>query len=256
MTQNRAMATTVSVLLVGGPTAVIEIGGMRFLTDPTFDPPGDYPMAGARKLTKLTGPALPVEEIGPIDAVLLSHDQHADNLDHAGRELLKNVPLVLTTSEGGPRVGGRVLPNWEQVAVGTVTVTGVPAQHGPDGTTHLTGEVTGFVLSGEGLPTVYVSGDNASLDVVREIKSRIGQIDHAVLFAGCARTELIDGPLTLTADDASEAAQILGVSSVVPVHAEGWAHFTESVDDLLVSFTSAYISDVLTMIEPGETVTL
>jgi L-ascorbate metabolism protein UlaG (beta-lactamase superfamily) len=249
------MTTTVSVLLVGGPTTVIEIGGVRLLTDPTFDPPGDYP-TGERKLTKLTPPAVPVEAIGPVDAVLLSHDQHADNLDHSGRELLKDVPLVLTTGEGAPRVGGQVLPNWERTTVGAVTVTGVPAQHGPDGTTHLTGEVTGFVLSGDGLPTVYVSGDNASLDVVRSISSRIGPIDHAVLFAGCARTALIDGPLTLTAGDAAEAARILGVRTVVPVHAEGWAHFTENVDDLVASYASASLSDVLSVIRPGETAVL
>jgi hypothetical protein len=46
--------------------------------------------------------------------------------------------------------------------------------------------VTGFVLSGEGLPTVYVSGDNASLDVVRTIAGRVGPVDVAVLFAGGA----------------------------------------------------------------------
>jgi L-ascorbate metabolism protein UlaG (beta-lactamase superfamily) len=100
---------------------------------------------------------------------------------------------------------------------------------------------------------VYVSGDNASLDVVREIKSRIGEIDVAVLFAGAARTALIDGDLTLTADDAAEAADILGVRAVVPVHTEGWTHFTENIDDLLVSFTARVNSDVLEMIEPGGT---
>ena len=31
---------TLTALLVGGPTAVLEYGGLRLLTDPTFDPPG------------------------------------------------------------------------------------------------------------------------------------------------------------------------------------------------------------------------
>jgi hypothetical protein len=69
-------------------------------------------------------------------------------------------------------------------------ITGVPAQHGLAGTEHLTGEVRGFVLSGDGLPTVYIGGDNASLGVVREVADHAGPIDVAVLFAGRARSPL------------------------------------------------------------------
>ena len=47
----------VGVRLVGGPTALIEMGGLRFLTDPTFDPPGDHPV-GNRVLVKTRGPAV------------------------------------------------------------------------------------------------------------------------------------------------------------------------------------------------------
>jgi L-ascorbate metabolism protein UlaG (beta-lactamase superfamily) len=251
------MTAELTVRLVGGPTAVIELGGVRLLTDPTFDPPGDHP-TGNRVLTKTTGPAVPAEQVGPVDAVLLSHDQHPDNLDGSGRAMLAGVPLVLTTAEAADRLGGpaRALPSWERTAVGAVTVTGVPAQHGPDGTTHLTGPVTGFVLSGDGLPTVYVSGDNASLDVVRAVAERTGPIDVAVLFAGAARTALIDGNLTLTAEDAAEAARILGVRTVVPVHAEGWAHFTQGVDDLVAAYADAGLADRLHVLSPGETATL
>jgi L-ascorbate metabolism protein UlaG (beta-lactamase superfamily) len=251
------MTAELTVRLVGGPTAVIELGGVRLLTDPTFDPPGDYP-TGNRVLTKTTGPAVPAEQVGPVDAVLLSHDQHPDNLDVSGRALLAGVPLVLTTAEAADRLGGRAtaLPSWERAAVGAVTVTAVPAQHGPDGTSHLTGPVTGFVLTGDGLPTVYVSGDNASVDVVRAVAERTGPVDVAVLFAGAARTALIDGYLTLTAQDAAEAARVLGARTVVPVHAEGWAHFTQGVDDLVTAYAAAGLADRLHVLSPGETATL
>jgi L-ascorbate metabolism protein UlaG (beta-lactamase superfamily) len=71
---------------------------------------------------------------------------------------------------------------------------------------------------------------------VRLVGGRIGPVDVAVLFAGAARTPLIDGYLTLTAADAAEAAQVLGARTVIPVHAEGWAHFTQGVDDLAVAY--------------------
>jgi L-ascorbate metabolism protein UlaG (beta-lactamase superfamily) len=76
---------------IGGPTLLVEIDGLRLLTDPTFDAPGEY-ASGALTLTKLRGPAIDARAIGPIDAVLLSHDQHADNLDPAGRRLVTKCP--------------------------------------------------------------------------------------------------------------------------------------------------------------------
>jgi len=51
---------TLSITLIGGPTALIEIDGFRILTDPTFDAPGAYQLPHV-KLEKLSGPALEPE---------------------------------------------------------------------------------------------------------------------------------------------------------------------------------------------------
>jgi hypothetical protein len=89
-------------------------------------------------------------DLGRIDAVLLSRDQHPDNLDHSGRALLAEVPLTLTTPSGAGRLGGTAqgLAPWQTATLqrpggGTVTVTAAPALHGPEGSEELTGEVTG-----------------------------------------------------------------------------------------------------------------
>ena len=80
------MASAPTLRLVGGPTALITYGGLRLLTDPTFDPPGEYPRPGTEiVLSKLDGPAVELEDVMPVDAVLVSHDHHSDNLDHSGR---------------------------------------------------------------------------------------------------------------------------------------------------------------------------
>ncbi|MGO8777785.1 MAG: hypothetical protein ACLPJW_17705 [Rhodomicrobium sp.] len=57
-----------SLTLIGGPTVLIELGLLRFLTDPTFDEPGDYQLPYVT-LKKTRGPALPPAGIGSIDAV-------------------------------------------------------------------------------------------------------------------------------------------------------------------------------------------
>lgn len=241
----------------GGPTTAFEYGGLRFLTDPTFDGPGDYGRPGRPLLTKTAPSAGTPADLGRVDVVLLSHDEHADNLDDSGRALLADVPLTLTTPGGGERLGGsaRGLADWEAVELerpggGTVTVTAVPAIHGPGPREQVepsTGQVVGFVLTGEGLPTVYVSGDNASLDAVREIAARFAPVDTAVLFAGAPRfPALFDGaPLVLDSAQAAEAARILAARRVVPAHHDSWAHFTEGRDDLLAAFAAAGLTDRL-----------
>ncbi|MFI1731504.1 MBL fold metallo-hydrolase [Streptomyces acidicola] len=249
------------VRAIGGPTALFEYGGLRFLTDPTFDDPGDYGRSGRPGLTKTAPSTCTPADLGRIDVVLLSHDEHADNLDTSGRALLADVPLTLTTPGGGERLGDilgekvKGLADWESVELdrpdgGAITVTGVPAVHGPGAREEVepvTGEVVGFVLTGEGLPTVYVSGDNASLDAVREIADRLAPIDTALLFAGAPRIPVLfdNQPLVLNSAQAAEATQILGARHVVPVHYDSWAHFTEGRDELEAAFTAAGLADRL-----------
>jgi L-ascorbate metabolism protein UlaG (beta-lactamase superfamily) len=243
-----------AVTLTGGPTALLELGGVRLLVDPTFDPPGDYPLGGGRVLTKTAPAALTAADLGPVDAVLLSHDQHPDNLDTAGRAALAQAPVVLTTALAAERLGGsaRALGTGETVDVGAVAVTGVPARHGPEGAERLAGPVTGFVLHGAGVPSVYVSGDNASLECVDAVVAAFPDVDVAVLFAGAARTALFDGaPLTLTAADAAEAVRRLGARRVVVVHVDSWAHFSEGRDDVRAALHAAGLADRLVDAPPG-----
>jgi L-ascorbate metabolism protein UlaG (beta-lactamase superfamily) len=255
------MPSTLTLRLVGGPTAVLDYAGLRLLTDPTFDPPGEQ----AGGLTKLTGPAVAADDVGAIDAVLLSHDHHSDNLDPRGRAFLPRAARTLTTTAGAERLGGNALglEPWATVELerpdgGAVTVTAVPALHGPEGSEPVTGPVIGFVLASDDVPAVYVSGDNASVDVVRTIAERSGPIELAVLFCGgVSLPSRFDGAyLTLSADNAAQAAAVLGVRAVVPVHFEGWAHFTQGAEELRAAFAAAGLADRLMVPEPGESVSV
>jgi len=61
---------------------LLEFGGLRFLTNPTFDPAGGEYRLGPATLRKLSDPALSPEAVGVFDYVLLSHDHHFDKLEH------------------------------------------------------------------------------------------------------------------------------------------------------------------------------
>lgn len=260
-------ADSPTLLLVGGPTALITYGGMRLLTDPTFDPPGDYPRPGTPVvLHKLTSPAVPADDLEPVDAVLISHDHHTDNLDPGGRAFLPRAGRVLTTGAGAERldVDATGMEPGDSVSLdgpgaATIEVTAVRADHGPPEVAPKNGPVIGFVLRAQGQPTVYVSGDNASVDVVREIAEQHAPIDSAVLFCGGAHVPELWGEgayLTLTPETAVEAAGLLGECPIVPVHQEGWAHFSSGAEDLRRAFEAAGLAQRLRAVAPGDQVDL
>ncbi|MFE3293816.1 MBL fold metallo-hydrolase [Rhodococcus sp. NPDC059234] len=252
---NSPVGHGVRAVLVGGPTLHLRVGGLSILTDPTFDRPGSYP--GPVTLTKLAPAALTPDALGHVDLVLLSHDQHADNLDDGGRGLLAEVDTVLSTPEAAGRLPGVLgLAPWQRTTLTrpdgrALDVVAVPALHGPDGCEPISGTVTGFVLSGDEVPTIYVSGDNASVELTREIADRVGPIDVAVLFAGAADVGRFPTPVTLTSTAAVEVARILDPAVVVPVHTDGWAHFTEGVDRFVAAFEEAGLADRTRIPTPG-----
>jgi L-ascorbate metabolism protein UlaG (beta-lactamase superfamily) len=244
-----------AVMVLGGPTTVLDVGGLRIVVDPTFDAPGPHGY-----LTKTAGPALEEAELGPVDVVLVSHSAHPDNLDTRGRAFAVAAPLVLTCPSAAAELGSRALgmQPWDSHSVGDVVITAVPAVHGPEDAPRDEGgnvncEVTGFLVSGADVPTIYVSGDNASIRVVAEVARRSPGIDAAVLFAGAARVrEKFGGrPLTLDAVRAAAAAAILGSPIVVPAHYDGWAHFSETGADIAEAFEQAGYSSVLRLADHG-----
>jgi L-ascorbate metabolism protein UlaG (beta-lactamase superfamily) len=244
------------ITLIGGPTALIEVDGFRLLTDPTFDAPGAYQLPHVT-LEKLSGPALGAEAIGEVDAVLLSHDQHADNLDHSGKAFLAKAKRVLTTVVGAKRLGGHaegLLP-WATTELDgedgrSLTITATPARHGPAGIEPLSGDVIGFVLtSKDKSPPIYISGDTVWYDGVAEVARRF-KAGVVLPFAGAAQTR---GPFHLTMDtnDTIETARAFPDAVIVPLHTDGWAHFRQNAKDLRASFDTLGFGSRLKILEPG-----
>ncbi|MHB1304304.1 MAG: MBL fold metallo-hydrolase [Acidiphilium sp.] len=253
--------TPATLTLIGGPTVLIEIGGFRLLTDPTFDEPRRYALPHVT-LEKLAGPGIPASQLGRIDAVLLSHDQHADNLDNAGRALLGEVPAVFTTPAGAARLGGtaRGLAPWQTAEMtGTegsrIHITATPARHGPAGIEPLSGDVVGFLV-GLDRPgdAIYVTGDTVWYDGVAEVARRY-RPGLVILFAGSAKTRG-SFHLTMNSNDAIETAHAFPDAKIVAVHTDGWAHFTESREELERAFATLGLADRLTPLRPGSAVEL
>jgi L-ascorbate metabolism protein UlaG (beta-lactamase superfamily) len=241
--------THVRLTHIGGPTVLIEMGGWRLLTDPTFDPPGRrYAFGWGTASRKLVGPAVPAAELGPIDAVLLSHDHHGDNLDPAGRALLRSANSVITTVSGAKRLGGtaRGLHPWgttslEAPGCPAIEVTATPCRHGPPLSRPVVGDVVGFALRWDGQEhgALWISGDTVLYDGVREVASRL-TVQTALLHLGGVRFP-VTGPLryTMTARDAVELCRLVRPRTAIPIHYEGWKHFQQGRDAIEREFAEA-----------------
>jgi len=229
--------TDVRLTHIGGPTVLLEFDGWRILTDPTFDRAGrTYRFGWGTSSRKLSDPAVGLVDIGAVDAVLLTHEHHADNLDEAGRTLLPRAGAVITTVSGARRLGpnARGLDAWdttrlERAGSPTIDITATPCRHGPPGAHPIVGDVIGFALTWEGQDhgSLWISGDTVLYSGVLDVAARC-DVGTAVMHLGGVRFP-ITGPIryTMTARDAVTLTERVRPTTVVPVHYEGWSHFRQ-----------------------------
>jgi L-ascorbate metabolism protein UlaG (beta-lactamase superfamily) len=245
---------TLKLTLIGGPTVLIESGGARLLTDPTFDPPGLYKETPVR-FEKTSGPALSVEEIGKLDAVLLSHDHHFDNLDNSGRAMLPRAKTTYTTQTGAARLGGNAVglaPFETRTLVAgngvKLLVTATPARHGPVGIEPLSGDVVGFALGVEKAgDLLYVTGDTVWFEGTAEVARRFAP-KAVIVFAGAAEPR---GRfhMTMGSEDVLEVANAFPKATIVSAHNEGWVHYRETPEQLADTFGTFGVAPRLTPFE-------
>ncbi|KAI0116699.1 Metallo-hydrolase/oxidoreductase [Daldinia grandis] len=256
--------SNITVTYIGTATAILDIDGITFLTDPYFSPEGTTWDVGIAKLTSHYEPAISLSQLPPIDAVLLSHEDHPDNLDELSRQRLLDGRRVLTTVDGAaklrPRPGVQGLKPWEAINLtigGTrFEVTATPCEHLPGG------ECTGFILTTPsfgktgGLPNaVFFSGDTIYLEELSRIGDRF-HVSLALLNLGAAAVVLpgASEPLQITMDGAQGARLFreLGADVLVPLHFESWDHFSQAKELLKDALDEAGIQDKVLWLEPGK----
>lgn len=255
--------STLTITHIGTATAILDIDGVNLLTDPFFSPAGTEWDLGIVVLSNTDTPAFTLQDLPPIDAVLLSHEDHPDNLDELGRRLLDG-RHVLTTMDGAsklaPRPGVRGLQPWQTVtlAVGgkRFEVTGTPCQHLPGG------ECTGFVITSDsfgintdGLPNaIWITGDTIYTE---ELASKIPAKFHvvaAIVNLGAVMVPGPEGPLQITMDgkQAAKLFREIKPDIMVPMHYESWRHFTQLGDELAQVFKDEGVYDNICWLEPGK----
>lgn len=255
-------AVPLSVTHIGTATAIIHLPGVNIITDPVFTLAGHTWDFNGVTLSTTKSPALTLPFLPPIDAVLLSHEDHPDNLDEPGRQLLDG-RHVLTTPDGAsklaPRPGVRPIHPWETLPLTlggcTFNITGTPCVHFPGG------EVTGFIITHSdfgttnGLPNaIYFSGDTIYLPELVKMKEK-WHISVALINVGKVLVPVPgrEEPLQITMSGADAARLIREIEAdvLVPMHFESWAHFVEGKEELRGVLEREGVSTKVKWLEPG-----
>lgn len=256
-----------SITHIDTACVLININGYKILTDPTLNKKDGWlpqyvtsPLAFSKKYIDA---ALTPAEIGKVDLVLLSHDHHKDNLDKTGRNFIKTVPLVLSTTAAVHRLKDTKtigLENWEEYSiiderVKGLKITAIPAQHtNIKRLDKMMGKVLGFTIEWDSQEKgcLYISGDTVLFEGVYELAKR-KKVDVAILHLGAGAFPYLKKNLrvTMNGEEAIKTTQLLHANTVIPIHYEGWWHFKQSVSSLLEEIKKSNVNEKFIWLKSG-----
>ncbi len=282
---NSSSSTKGSIFFIGNATVLIKYAGFTILTDPTFIHMHEkVPLGYGLDTTRLTNPAMEINQLPPLDLVLLSHF-HGDHFDQVTiRELDKSLPIV-TNSHAVDELSIRGFTNtkkletWENTAFTKkdnnninveLQITATPGRHGPFPVGMFLPKVMGSILdfkrkgdrndsnsttssNSNQLFRIYITGDTTVFDDIKEIPKRYPNIDLALLHLG--GTTIMGIMLTMDAKEGLEMFNIVNPKKAIPIHYNDYDVFKSPIEDFQVKVKEAGIEDRVFYLNHGETYT-
>lgn len=265
----------ITVTFIGNATTLLTVDGIALLTDPNFLHRGERAYLGYGLLSKrLHDPALTIDRLPALDAVLLSH-MHGDHWDRVAQNGLDRTLPVITTPHAAKRLRRRgfshsvALDTWQHHTITkgatTVTVTALPGRHAPTPMDRFLPPVMGSMVevSGAAGPArrLYISGDTLLIEELDEIPRRFPDIDAGVLHLGGTRLPFgrhLPFGLTVTMDgrQGAGAAELLGLPKVIPVHFNDYGVFASPLSDFLEEMRRRGLAERVIELDRGASVTV
>ena len=256
-----------SITFVGTATVIIRYRGLTLLTDPNFLHKGDHAHLGYGLTSKrLTNPAIELEDLPPVDMVILSH-MHGDHFDQLVQEKLdRNIPIA--TTEESAEILGKMgfnkrypLKTWDSLILKkggtTIRLTAMPGRHGPPVAAKLLPDVMGSILDfmmqdGNFGYRMYISGDTMVYGEIREIPRRYPDVNLALLHLGGTK---ILGLVTVTMDamDGVKMMQVIVPERAIPIHFNDYDVFKSPLSDFQGEIHKAGLAHKLIYLQHGDT---
>jgi L-ascorbate metabolism protein UlaG (beta-lactamase superfamily) len=256
-----------SVFFVGTATVLIRYAGFTILTDPNFLHRGDHVHLGYGLISRRqTNPAIEIEDLPPLDFVLLSH-LHGDHFDRvAQRKLNKATPIISTRHAAGylKRKGftsTHALRTWETLSITKgqtrLSLTAMPGTHAPGPLAAALPPVMGSMLEfrtaeDETRLRLYISGDTLVYEQLKEIPRRYPEIDLALLHLG--GTKILGVVMvTMDAGQGVEAIRIVEPRTAIPIHYNDYTVFKSPLEDFKRAVAEAGLEERVRYLNHGDT---
>ncbi len=257
-----------SLFFIGTATVLLRYAGFTLLTDPNFLHMGDHIHIGyGLRTERQTNPAINIEDLPPLDLIVLSH-MHEDHFDRlVMRKMNKMVPIV-TTPQAVKTLGKKgfrrtyPLTMWQTLTMmkgeSQLSITAMPGKHGPGLVNNLLPPVMGSMLefttpADKQALRLYISGDTLMHKELAEIPKRYPDIDLALLHLG--GTKVMGILLTMDAKQGVEAVKLINAREIVPIHYNDYKVFKSPLDDFKRAVTKAGLEKRVRYINRGETYT-
>jgi L-ascorbate metabolism protein UlaG (beta-lactamase superfamily) len=255
-----------SIFFVGTATVIIRYAGFTILTDPNFLHAGDHVHLGyGLHSQRRTNPAIEIEDLPPLDLVLLSH-LHGDHFDRVAEEKLDKTLPIITTPHAARYLEGKAfrppvaLNTWESTLVrkgdSRLRVTAMPGTHAPGPLRKVLPPVMGSMLEFAGAEggvrlRMYITGDTLVYDRLKEIPERYPEIDLALLHLG--GTRVLGLLVTMDAEQGVEAMRIIDPRTAVPIHYNDYTVFKSPLEDFKEAVANAGLEDRVKYLAHGDT---
>jgi L-ascorbate metabolism protein UlaG (beta-lactamase superfamily) len=250
---------------IGTATVLLRYAGFTILTDPNFLHAGEHAYLGLGLTSKrLTDPAMSIDQLPPLDLVVLSH-HHGDHFDRRAAEGLdKDLPIV-TEPHSARKLGRQgfrrpiALENWQSQTFtrgdATVRITSMPGKHAPQPLGALLPSVMGsmveFTRRGEVVFRTYITGDTLMFGGLSEIPRRYPEIDLCLIHLG--GTKVAGILLTMDGDQGVQALQLVAPRTAVPIHYDDYTVFKSPLEDFRRAAATAALATEVHYVERGDT---
>lgn len=264
--EDKAVFKNGSIFFVGNATVIIHYAGFTILTDPNFLHQGEHVHLGyGIRSARRTNPAIELEDLPPVDFVMLSH-MHEDHFDRVVEQKLdKELPIV-TTHHAVDKLqnkgfqAAQALDPWESLLVikgeAQVRVTAMPGRHGPAVLSTMLPPVIGSMMEFE-TPTgtvsfrLYISGDTLVHQPIHDIPKQYPDIDLALIHLG--GTKVLGILLTMDGEQGAKMLQIIAPRTAIPIHYNDYTVMKSPLEDFMKAIAAAGLEGKVEYLSHGDT---
>ncbi|OFW75289.1 MAG: hypothetical protein A2201_03965 [Alicyclobacillus sp. RIFOXYA1_FULL_53_8] len=225
---------------IGHSTVYMNLFGVRILTDPVFSEKIGVSLLGLLRIgpKRHTAPALKLDELSPVNVILLSH-AHMDHLDLPSLRKLADPEIEVITARGTSRLlrgmpfkGVYELGESEEIVLSSgMKVKSIPVRHwGRRFPWNSTYAWTGYSLEHQGRKAVF-AGDTAMTQTFKEL-SNDGPIDVMMMPIGAYSPDSFQTS-HCTPEQAWEMFQDSGARWLIPIHHDTFVLSREPVKEPL-----------------------